>query len=172
MSQIFPFSQFLTRFPTDETCLEELKRIKFPDGIKCTSCKKITKHYKVEGRTSYVCKICRTQTYPLAGTIFEKSTTPLRFWFYALYLMTQTKAQITTKQLQKELRVTYKTAWRMRSAIYTLMLQNKGDLLKGDIEYDETFNKSKEQLAEESKIFRWSFFNKIEFKVVQRKESS
>lgn len=51
--------------------------------------------------------------FPTAGTIFHKSPTPLRLWFYAMYLMAQTRCGISAKQIQRELGVTYKTAWRM-----------------------------------------------------------
>ncbi len=72
-----------------------------------------------------------------------------------MFLMTHTRANITIKQLERELGVTYKTAWRMYHSIYRLMAQNKGDLL---------IDKS------ESKIHKWMFLNKIEFKVVQKQE--
>ncbi len=172
MNQIFPFSQFITLFPDDESCLTEIKRLRFPEGTKCEVCHKITNYHKVTGRTAFSCTHCRTHVYPLSGTIFEKTTTPLRLWFYAGFLMTQTKADISAKQLQRELGVTYKTAWRMRSSFLSLMEQNNADLLSGPIEFDETFNKALHKAPEESKVYRWSFFNKIEFKVVQRKESS
>ncbi len=148
----FSFSQFLNRFPDDTTCLEEIKKVRFPAGIHCIICNKITKHYKLKGRTAYSCKICRNQVYPLKDTIFAKTSTPLRVWFYALFLMTHTRSDISIKQLQRELGVTYKTAWRMYANIHMLMEQNNGDLLV------------KPGWQER----KWIFFNTIEFKVVQR----
>jgi transposase len=152
MDQTFSFSKFLYRFPDDSICLEEIKRARFPKGVRCENCKKITIHYKILGRTAYACKYCRTQVYPLAGTIFEKTTTPLRLWFYAMFLMTHTRGEMSAKQLQRELGVTYKTAWRMYRSIYDLMSQNNGDLLA---EFDK-------------KVHRWTFFNKIEITVVEK----
>ena len=118
---MFSLTQFLSRFPDDGVCLEEIKRQRFPHGIFCKNCKLFTKHYKLNGRLAYSCKLCRTQVYPLTGTIFEKSTTPLRVWFFALFLMTHTRAEITIKQLQNELGVTYKTAWLIRTTLRYLM---------------------------------------------------
>lgn len=152
MKNSLPFSLFSTRFATEDLCLEEIKKVRFPDGLFCESCKRFTKHYKVFGRKSYECKFCRRHIYPLAGTIFEKSSTPLRLWLYAMFLMTHTRGSISAKQLQRELGVTYKTAWRMHTGIYSLMEQNKGDLLED---------------TSGSKEHKWMFFNKIEFKVVQ-----
>jgi hypothetical protein len=70
--------------------------------------------------------------------------------------MTQTRGNITAKQLQNELVVTYKTAWRMKKMIYKLMEQNNGDLLE----------------KKDQKIFKWTFLNKLELKVVNKQEST
>lgn len=153
MVENFTLSQFNSLYPTDDICLEKIKRIKYPKGIVCISCKKITKHYKVKNRPSYTCKICRSQLYPLAGTIFEKSSTPLRLWFYALYLMITTRGDVSAKGIQRELGVTYKTAWRIRSTIYKLMAQNGGDLLAKE--------------PEENTIKKWTFFKRLTFSVTE-----
>ena len=55
----------------------------------------------------------------MKGTIFEKSTTSLQLWFYAMFLMASTRCGISAKQLERELGVTYKTAWRMFNKIRT-----------------------------------------------------
>lgn len=139
MNDKFTISQFLRRFPNDEACLEEIKNLRYPDGVTCPSCGKVTNFYKIKGRTAYSCSLCGTHVYPLAGTIFDKTTTPLRLWFYAIYLMAQTRAGISAKQLQRELGVTYKTAWRMFRQIRMLMDNSKGTPLSGIVEVDETY---------------------------------
>lgn len=139
-SEKFTISQFLQRFPTDESCLEEIKNTRWPNGlIPCLKCDKETKHYKVTKRTAYACEFCGSHVFPLARTIFDKTTTSLRLWFYAIYLMTQTRSGISAKQLQRELGVTYKTAWRMFKQIRALMADGSGDPLDGEVEVDETF---------------------------------
>lgn len=135
----FSLKDFFVRFPDDNACLEEIKNIRWSNGIKCSECKKITKFYKVTGRTAYACEFCGKHVYPLAGTILHKTTTPLQYWFYAMYLMTKTRSGISAKQLQRELGVTYKTAWRMFKQIRMLMAENGGGLLEGIVEVDETF---------------------------------
>jgi len=155
MNETFTITKFTSRFPDEESCLEEIKKHRFPDGIFCNRCHLFTKHYKLSKRVSYACKLCRTQVSPLAGTIFEKSTTPLRMWFYAMFLMTHTRAEITCKQLQNELGVTYKTAWRIHTSLRYLMEDNKGDLLKDPTEREYTEHK-------------WVFFNKLQFTFVQK----
>jgi transposase len=154
MDHDFTLSYFAKRFPNDSACLEEIRKIRFASGINCKNCKKITKHYKLENRPAYICKFCRNQVYPLAGTLFEKSSTSLRIWFYALFLMTYTKAGISIKSLQRETGVTYKTAWKMYKNILKLIEQNNGDLLA---EVEST---------------KWVFFNQIELKIVRKKQTN
>lgn len=156
MQDTLPFSQFMIRYADDTQCLEEIVRIKYPNGIYCRSCKKTTRHYKITGRTAYACTFCRKHTYPLTGTIFEKSSTPLHTWFFALFLMTQTRGNFSAKRLQRELNVTYKTAWRIHKLIHELMGRNGGNLLKDN--------------RNESSVKRWTFFNTFEFTVSQKIE--
>src|SRR5258706_7778330 len=130
MQKSFTISQLNTYFPTDDACLEEIKKLRFPKGIPCTDCQAITKHYKIIGRMSYSCEFCRNHVYPLKGTIFEKSSTPLRIWFFTMLLLTYTRGKLSARRLQSEIGVTYKTSWRMRQQIMRLMKQNHADLLK------------------------------------------
>jgi len=139
MNGKFSLKEFFSRFPDDNACLEEIKNIRWPSGITCPVCKKATKFYKVKGRTAYACEFGGTTVYPLADTILEKTTTPLQYWFYAMYLMTKTRSGISAKQLERELGVTYKTAWRMFKQIRMLMNDTSSDPLDGTVEVDETF---------------------------------
>ena len=76
-------------------------------------CERERKFHRIKTRAAYTCDTCGLQIYPMAGTIFEKSTTSLQLWFYALYLVASTRCGISAKQLERELGVTYKTAYRM-----------------------------------------------------------
>jgi transposase-like protein len=75
----------------------------------------------------------------MAGTTFEKSTTSLRLWFYAMYLMASTRCGISAKQIQRETGVTYKTAWRMFKQIRSLLSEPGMKLDSGAVEADETY---------------------------------
>ncbi|MBA2514593.1 MAG: IS1595 family transposase, partial [Solirubrobacterales bacterium] len=101
-------------------------------------CEKITKHHRIKGRKAYSCQVCGTHIYPLAGTIFEKSRTPLKSWFYAMHLIASTRCGISAKQLERELGVTYKTAWRMFHQIRDLMDEDTAPFF-GEVEMDETY---------------------------------
>ena len=78
--------------------------------LACPKCIKENKFYRVTGRSAYACSFCGHHIYPLKGSIFDHSSTELKLWFYAIYLMAQTRAGISAKQLERELGVTYKTA--------------------------------------------------------------
>lgn len=136
----YSMRNFNNEFPNDSACLDYIKEQRWPKGIAmCAKCGVERKHYRVGNRTAYACDHCGHHIFPLAGTIFEKSSTPLRLWFYAMYLMGSTRCGVSAKQIQRELGVTYKTAWRMFRQIRTLL--SDGDLkLEGPtVEVDETY---------------------------------
>jgi transposase len=137
----FTINDFNRKFPDDDSCLEHIKEQRFPGGMaKCASKKcqgQERKHHRISGRMCYSCEYCGTQVFPLAGTIFEKTSTSLRLWFYAMYLMSSTRCGISAKQIQRETGVTYKTAWRMFRQIRTLMSEDL-QLEGPTVEVDET----------------------------------
>jgi len=143
----YTIADFNREFPTDDACLEHIKEERFPGGMaKCEKCGVDRRHYRVTGRTAYACDHCGNHIYPLAGTIFEKTTTSLRLWFYAMYLMGSTRCGISAKQIQREVGVTYKTAWRMFKQIRTLMSEDirlEGTTVEADEMYVGGKNKNK-----------------------------
>jgi transposase len=139
----YTFQQFEKDFPTDDACLEQIKEQRFPGGVTvCHKCQKPRKHYRVKGRTAYACETCGNHIYPPAGTIFEKSSTALRIWFHAMYLMGSTRCGISAKQIQLETGVTYKTAWRMFKQIRKLRAKSYrfGGEGSGGVEVDEMYH--------------------------------
>jgi len=134
----YTIADFNKQFPDDDACLEYLKNSLYPDGIACKLCGRITKHSKLSNMPVYSCNICGNHVHPMTGTIFERSHTPLTSWFYAIFLMSATRCGISAKQLQRELGVTYKTAWRMFREIRTLY-QTSPRAMSGEVELDETY---------------------------------
>ena len=135
----FTIKDFNAQFPNDAACLEFLKEQKYPSGlVPCSKCGVDRKFHRIVKRPVYSCDYCGTQISPMAGTIFEKSSTSLRIWFYAMYLMSATRCGISAKQIQRETGVTYKTAWRIFKQIRTLMSEDVS--LEGEaVEMDETY---------------------------------
>jgi transposase len=129
-------------FPDDEACLDWLWRhLHSADGnhAECPKCNRTRRFHRITARQSYSCDSCGHHLHPTSGTIFEKSTTPLRLWFHAIFLLSQTRCGISAKQLQREIGVTYKTAWRMFNRIRQLLEDDDDSPLTGEVEIDETF---------------------------------
>jgi transposase-like protein len=109
-------------------------------------------------RRAYACQECGHHVYPAAGTIFHKSRTNLTKWFFAMYLMTSTRHGVAAKELQRQIGVTYKTAWRMCHELRKLMASaDHGGPLGGHVEVDETLvggvSKSYDRMANKSVVF-------------------
>ena len=135
----FTINDFNEQFFDNDACLEWLMEQRHPGGVGiCSFCKVDRKHHRIASKKAWACDHCGTYISPMAGTIFEKSRTPLRLWFYAMYLMSATRCGISAKQIQRECGVTYKTAWRMFKQIRTLMSDDIK--LEGPVEMDETYH--------------------------------
>jgi transposase-like protein len=142
----YSIMEFTARFPDDAACIEWLWRTRFaPDGdhATCPHCEveRVFKRYEMASRgTAWTCTACGHHIHPLAGTIFHKSSTSLHLWFYAMYIMASTRCGVSAKQLERELGVTYKTAWRMFHLIRNQLMDQDDDAeFGGEVEMDETF---------------------------------
>ncbi|HEX2087918.1 MAG TPA: IS1595 family transposase [Solirubrobacteraceae bacterium] len=142
---------FMADFPDDAACLEWLWRNRFSDDGKhahCPKCERTRKFHRVKSRPSYSCDTCGKHVHPTAGTIMHRSATSLHLWFYAMYLMTSTRCAVSAKHLERELGVTYKTAWRMANLIRNVLMDQEDDeKLSGEVEADETWIGGKPKLA-------------------------
>ncbi len=142
--QKFTKKDFDAKYPNDDVCLDRIFKGKYGNTpFECPDCGKITKFHRVKGRKCYSCQFCGYQIHPLTGTIFHKSSTPLTDWFYAIYLFSQSKNGVAAKELERQLGVTYKCAWRMAKQIRLLLNQKKAPLT-GTVEIDETYVGGKE----------------------------
>ena len=137
--QRYTINDFNRDYPDEDACLERLRNRRYPDGRTCEKCQRETKYHCDTGRRSYSCQFCGHHVHPTAGTIFHKSTTSLRLWFYAVFKMGSTHCGISAKQLERELGVTYKTAWRMFHQIRKMLTDDDDQRLSGTVEADETY---------------------------------
>lgn len=143
--------QFDLDFPDDDACLDEIFQQRYGNVKDCPRCGVIdTKFYRVRGRKCYACMHCGYQLHPLAQTIFHKSSTSLKDWFYAIYLFSVSKNGVAAKELERHLGVTYKTAHRMARQIRSLMSENIG-MISGNVEADETYIGGKTTLKQRYK---------------------
>jgi transposase len=136
--------EFMREFPDDEACLQWLWRTRCAidaEGKRafCPKCELDRPFHRVSGRPAWDCDYCGHHMHPTADTIFHKSSTSLHLWFYGMFLVSQTRCGISAKQLERELGVTYKTAWRMLNKIRNQLMDESEDTpLSGDVEVDET----------------------------------
>lgn len=144
MASKYTFKQFQAQYLDDDACLDAVFARKRSAGWSCPGCGVIdAKFHKITGRRAYACQECGHHFYPCVGTPFEHSSTPLTLWFHAMYLMTSTRNGVSAKELQRQLGVTYKTAWRIGHQLRLLMsardeASNPGPL-SGHVEVDETY---------------------------------
>jgi len=141
----YSLMEFMREFPDDDTCLEWLWRNRCSeDGEhaecpKCERARPFKKYATKQRRQSWTCTGCGHHLQPTAGTIFHGSSTSLQLWFYAIHLMTSTKCGLSAKHLERELGVTYKTAWRMLNKIRNELMAQDDVTLSGEVEIDETY---------------------------------
>ncbi|MFV0485526.1 MAG: IS1595 family transposase, partial [Candidatus Saccharimonadales bacterium] len=153
----YTVKQFNTEYPDDEACLRKVFLDRYGEKPTCPHCQRESKFYLVTGRKCFACEFCGGQFHPLADTIFHKSSTSLKDWFYAIYLFAMSKNGVSAKELERQIGVTYKTAHRMAMQIRKLMEQPEDDPLDGEIEVDETYiggrHLSRERHSSKSIVF-------------------
>jgi transposase-like protein len=134
---------FTRQFPDDAACLAYLWERHYatvdPEHAHCPKCGEVRKFHRVVSRPSYSCDVCGHHIHPTANTIMHKSSTSLQLWFHAIFLMAQTRMGISAKQLEREMGVTYKTAWRMFTRIRNELMVDDGLPMGGSVEADETY---------------------------------
>jgi transposase-like protein len=134
------------QFQDADKAREYLEALRWPNGPVCPHCGSAEGHYKLEGKAHraglYKCSDCREQFTVTVGTLFADSKVPLHKWLQACYLMASSKKGISSKQLERMLGVSYKTAWFMSRRIREAMTNENDGLLGSDggaVEVDETY---------------------------------
>lgn len=105
--------QFQDRFPTEDSCLDHLFAVRYGTDFDCPGCDRSARYTRVAGRRSYQCQWCAHQVYPTAGTSFDRTRTPLRDWFFVMFQFCASRNGVAAKEIERQLGVTYKTAWRI-----------------------------------------------------------
>jgi transposase len=140
MAKSLTVKEFFSKFPDDDTCILHVMDLRYGRVRDCLGCGQPTEYYKLAKRPAFSCKLCGHHIYPCAGTPFERTRTPLQLWFYAIYLFTTSRHGVPAKELQRQLGVTYKTAWRIGHEIRKFMgVVDGDDGLSGTVEVDEAY---------------------------------
>jgi transposase len=130
------FKDFDQMFPDDAACLDFLFRARYANHV--CECGHRDCFHRIAKRRKYCCAWCGAHLAPTADTIFHKSETSLKSWFFAIFLFAKSKNGVAAKEIERQVGVTYKTAFRMAHKIRELMASG-GNMLTGIVEADETY---------------------------------
>ena len=148
----YTIKQFRTEYPNDDVCLEKIFKLRYHKLEACPKCATVNAEFKrIPTRRCFQCVECGHQLYPTAGTIFDKTTTPLTHWFFVIYMMSVTRNGVSGKEIERALGVSYKTAWRIGHQIRQLMGQRYIGQLKGEVIIDETYIGGQERFKHKNK---------------------
>lgn len=129
-------------FASDEQCRELLKRLRWPEGVRCPRCQADAIKLAT-AKELYFCQTCVYQFSVLAGTIFNDSHLPLPIWFMATLLLCEAKKGMSAHQLKRTIwglhKGSYKTAWYLCHRIRAAMKEVDQPMLDGTVEIDETY---------------------------------
>jgi hypothetical protein len=129
--------EFAEMFPTNEKCAAYIERLRWPEGFICPACKTCVQPSR-HTRGLLVCRVCRHQASVTAGTIFDKTRTPLTTWFEAAWHVTTAKNGLSAKALERISGTRYRVAWIMLQKFRVAMVRAERKRLSGDVEVDET----------------------------------
>lgn len=136
-------------FNDEDKARDYLERLRWPEGVVCPHCGHKGNHYELHAKKDsdkpvrrgvWKCRKCRKQFSVTVGTIFERSHIPIHKWLLATFLICSSKKGMSSHQIHRMLKVTYKTAWFMTHRIrYAMKPQTDMPKLKGIVEADETY---------------------------------
>ena len=130
--------EFSSWFGTDADCLDYLEWLRWPDGFVCADCGHAG-GWRL-GDRRWMCSACGARSSATAGTIFDRTRTPLTVWFMACWLFATQKDGISALSLQRALEIgSYQTAWAMLHRLRSVLVRPGRELLNGVVEVDETY---------------------------------
>jgi transposase-like protein len=129
--------EFLAWFNTDAACLDYLDWLRWPEGFMCLRCG--AGGWRM-GDGRYCCSGCEARTSVTAGTVFDRTRTPLTVWFHACWLFSTSKDGISAQSLQRTLEIgSYQTAWAMLHRLRSVCVRPGRERLSGRVQVDETY---------------------------------
>ena len=132
------FGEFQAWFRTDADCLDYLEWLRWPADFACKGCGHDEGWRLGDGR--FMCSGCGARTSVTAGTIFDRTRTPLTVWFTACWLFATGKDGISALSLKRTLEIgSYQTAWAMLHRLRSVLVRPGRDRLAGVVEVDETY---------------------------------
>lgn len=134
-------SEFFDQFGTEHQCEQALEKARWPQGFVCPQCEGARASRFEVGDTRYwQCSTCRHQTSLRSGTIFHGSKLALGKWFQTMFLISQSKNNVSALELKRQLGVSYPTAWRVKHKLMQVMAEREARrVLHGDVVIDDAY---------------------------------
>ena len=117
-------AEFTDRYGSEEQCRAALFQARWPQGFECPECGR-KRCCRLRCRNVFQCTRCRHQVSLTAGTVFANTKLPLRRWFLAMYLLTQSKNGLSAMALGRQLGVSYNTAWSLKHKLMQVMKERE-----------------------------------------------
>jgi transposase-like protein len=132
------FMSSFKQYGTDEKCRTALENLRWPKSITCPECNsdKISRVYE---RGTFDCDNCRYQFSVTSRTMLHNTHLPLTTWFYATYVMCESKHGISANQIKCIFGMSYKTAWYLCHRIRAAMSEIAPEELGGTVDLDEAY---------------------------------
>jgi hypothetical protein len=134
-------AEFMDQYGTEEQCEDAVCVSRWPDGFACPRCGTAeASSFRRDERLYFQCSACRHQCSVISGTVFEATKLPLRRWFLAMHLLTQSKNNVAALELMRHLGVSYRSAWLMKHKLMEVMyLRERPRKLTGRVEIDDAY---------------------------------
>lgn len=130
--------EFQSWFRSDADCLDYLEWLRWPSGFVCPRCGEAGGWRLGDGR--FMCSNCGGRTSVTAGTIFDRTRTPLTVWFTVCWHFATAKDGVSALSLKRTLEIgSYQTAWAMLHRLRSVLVRPGRERLSGVVEIDETF---------------------------------
>jgi transposase-like protein len=125
-------------FADPDICVRFVAAVRWPDKPECPNCQG-KEHFYLKTRRVWKCKACSKQFSVKVGTIFEDSAVPLDKWLIAFWMLVNCKNGVSSYELERDLKVTQRTAWFMLQRLRLATQAKSFSKLSGEVEVDESF---------------------------------
>jgi transposase-like protein len=164
--------KLIKQFPTEQSCLDFLEKIRFKDGYYCLYCgsTKVSKHNEKDRRSRLQCSDCKKSFSVTVGTIFHHTHFDVRNWFYIISMMLNAKKGISAYQVARELELNRPTVWAIMHRIRKALATEQGELLRGIFEMDETYVKNNNNEKDDNDNHNGGHSNKTHTPIIAFKQ--
>jgi len=152
-------TECLDYFKDEQVCRVYLEQQRWGGTPACPFCG-VVDPYRTNRGFKCRAKECGKKFSVTVGTVYENSKIPLRAWFATIYLCLSSKKGVSSLQISRQLGITQKTAWLLLHRIREMLKDKAPQMLKGNVQVDETYvgekitNKYKSKIPKREKSYK------------------